>query len=120
LDIYLAQDRATWSMGSRGTSRVSGKTRPKIVRQWRTSRCDQCFTAARSANVAAIQPAMKAVTGSGDRAGVLGGAFLGEEYTQLARGLRLPALVPSLGVRRGSETPLAVQAAMNLRPGQSL
>lgn len=28
---------------------------------------------------------------------VPGGAFLGDEYTKLARGLRLPALVPCLG-----------------------
>ena len=51
---------------------------------------------------------------------VIGGAFLGDAYTKLARGLRLPVLVPCLGVRCSSETPLAVQAAMNLRPGQSL
>jgi hypothetical protein len=35
-------------------------------------------------------------------------------------GLRLPALVPCLGVRRSSEPRAAVQAAMSLRQGQSL
>src|ERR1700733_12554519 len=51
---------ATWSMRSRGTGSAARPVHRSSAKDG-TARPDQCFTAARLANVAAIQPAMKVV-----------------------------------------------------------